>query len=238
MGEDEIFVLKKQNNPDLGYTDVFFIENLTRFDLTFSRDTMMNYNLRILGFQLSNKEPGISYNTIGVNGAALFTYLKNKDFQEQLNEFPPDFFAFSVGTNDANVPYSSFRPEIFRANLDSLIQIVMKANPNCAILLTVPNDAYFKKKYLNKNVAREREMIIQLAKKYEAAVWDFYGMMGELGASKTWSKSGLMRKDLVHFSASGYKLKGEMFFESFLKWLEQMDIRQKQEYLIQVKNQK
>jgi lysophospholipase L1-like esterase len=226
FGEDEIFVLRKQTNPNIGYTDVFFTDKIDRFDLFFARDTVMEYKLRILGFQLSNKEPGISYNTIGVNGASLPTYLKNKYFEEQLKEFPPDFFAFSVGTNDANVPYASFRPEIFRANLDSILQMVMRANPNCAILLTVPNDAYFKKKQLNKNVAREREMIIQLAKKYEAAVWDMYGIMGELGSSKVWFKNGLMRGDLVHFTASGYKLKGDMFFESFLKWLEQMEIRQ------------
>jgi lysophospholipase L1-like esterase len=230
FGEDEIFVLRKQTNPQIGYTDVFFTDKLDRFDLFFARDTVMNYKLRILGFQLSNKEPGISYTTIGVNGASLPTYLKNKYFEEQLKEFPPDFFAFSVGTNDANVPYSSFRPEIFRANLDSVLQMVMRANPNCAILLTVPNDAYFKKKQLNKNVAREREMIIQLAKKYEAAVWDMYGIMGELGSSKVWSRNGLMRGDLVHFTASGYKLKGDMFFESFLKWLEQMELRQQQTF--------
>ena len=231
FGENEIFVLRKQNNPNIGYTDVFFTDKMERFDLYLSRDTIMDYKLRIHGFQLSNKEPGISYTTIGVNGAGLYTYLANKNFEEQLKEFPPDFFAFSVGTNDANMSYANFKPEVFRANLDSMIQIVLRANPNCAILLTVPNDAYYKKKYLNKNVAREREMIIQLAKKHEAAVWDMYGIMGELGSSKTWSRNGLMRKDLVHFTASGYRLKGDMFFESYLKWLEQMDVRQKQSYL-------
>lgn len=230
FGGDEIYVLRKQTNPEIGYTDVHFTDKLESFEVYFSRDTVMKYNLRILGFQLSNKEPGISYTTIGVNGAGLYTYLGNKYFEEQLKEFPPDFFAFSVGTNDANVPYSSFRPEFFRANLDSVLQKVMRANPNCAILLTVPNDAYFKKRYLNKNVAREREMIIQLAKKYEAAVWDFYGIMGELGSSKTWSRKGLMRGDLVHFTATGYRLKGDMFFECFLKWLEQMELRQQQQY--------
>lgn len=228
FGKDEATVLRRQTNPEIGYTDVYFTDKLTSFDATFARDTAMNYNLRILGFQLSNKEPGISYTTIGVNGAGLYTYLGNKYFEEQLREFPPDFFAFSVGTNDANTTYANFKPEVFRANLDSVLQIVTRANPNCAILLTVPNDAYFKKKYLNKNVAREREMIIQLAKKYEAAVWDMYGIMGELGASKTWSRNGLMRPDLVHFTASGYKLKGEMFYEAFLKWLEQMELREQQ----------
>jgi hypothetical protein len=54
--------------------------------------------------------------------------------------------------------------------------------------------------------------------------------MGELGSCKTWYKNGLMRYDLVHFSASGYTLKGEMFAESFLKWLEQMDRRDKEIY--------
>lgn len=236
FGEDEIFVLRKQNNPEVGYTDIFFTDKMERFDLYMSRDTTMAYSMQVFGFQLSNKEPGISYTTIGVNGASLSTYLKNKNFEQQLKEFPPDFFAFSVGTNDANVPYGAFRPEQYRANLDSLIQIVLRANPNCAILLTVPNDAYFKKRYLNKNVAREREMIIQLAKKYEAAVWDFYGIMGELGASKTWSKNGLMRPDLVHFTAAGYRLKGDMFFESYLKWIQQMDIRQKRSFLKTIKN--
>jgi lysophospholipase L1-like esterase len=228
FAENEIYVIRKQTNPEIGYTDIQFTDKMENFDLYFIRDTIGLFKLRIYGFQLLNKEPGISYTTIGVNGASLPTYLKNKYFEEQLKEYPPDFFAFSVGTNDANVPYSSFRPEIFRANLDSLLQIVLRANPNCAILLTVPNDAYFKKRHLNKNVAREREMIINLAQKYEAAVWDFYGMMGELGAAKTWSRKGLMRKDLVHFTATGYTLKGEMFFESFLKWLEQMELRQQQ----------
>lgn len=230
FGDNEIFVIRKQTNPEIGYTDVQFTDKMDQFELYFARDTAMAYQLQLYGFQLSNKEPGISYTTIGVNGASLPTYLKNKNFEEQLKELPPDFFAFSVGTNDANVPYSSFRPEIFRANLDSMLQMVLRANPNCAILLTVPNDAYFKKKYLNKNVAREREMIINLARKYEAAVWDFYGIMGELGASKIWSRKHLMRKDLVHFTADGYRLKGDMFFESFLKWLEQMELRQQQQY--------
>jgi lysophospholipase L1-like esterase len=234
FGNDEIFVIRKQTNTEKGYTDVYFTDQLDNFDATFWKDTLMDYKLRILGFQLSNKEPGISYNSIGVNGAGLYTYLGNKYFEEQLKEYPPDFFAFSVGTNDANVPYANFRPEVYRTNLDSLISIVLRANPNCALVLTVPNDAYYKKKYPNKNVAREREMIIQLAKKHEAAVWDFYGIMGELGSSKLWVRNGLMRNDLVHFTANGYKLKGEMFFESYLKWIEQMELRKQQSQRIKV----
>jgi hypothetical protein len=98
-------------------------------------------------------------------------------------------------------------------------------NPNCAILLTVPNDSYYHQRFLNRNIAREREMIIELAETYHAAVWDFYGIMGELGSSKLWKNNGLMQGDLVHFTSPGYHLKGELFTDSFLKFLRQMHER-------------
>ena len=228
FAENDTFVIRVQTNVNVGYTDIHFDKNLDRFHLVLTKQSHVPYKFRLLGFQLSNNQPGISYTTIGVNGASLPTHLGNKLFEEQLRELPPDFFAFSVGTNDANMPYKDFRPEVFKANLDSLIQLVLRVNPNCAILLTVPNDAHFKKKFLNRNVAREREMIQELAKKYEGAVWDMYGIMGELGSSTTWYNYGLMRYDLVHFTATGYKIKGDMYFESFLKWLEQMDLRDRE----------
>lgn len=227
-------VLRQTHNEALGYTDTYFKKEVKSFTVSFERfsdslllaDTITSKTLFLYGFHLMNKRPGISYSTIGVNGAGLYTYLDNIYFEEQLMENPPDFMAFSVGTNDANTTYARFRPEIFRKNLESMMEKVYATNPNCAILLTVPNDAFYMKKTLNRNVARERDMIIELAKKYQLPVWDFYGMMGELGSSKIWNKYGLMRADLVHFTAEGYKLKGNMFFESFLKWLEQMELRQ------------
>ena len=224
-------VLRQTTNEELGYTETYFTKEVQSFDVQFTRisDTLLpdsiSKTLFLYGFHLMNKRPGISYSSIGVNGAGLYTYLDNVNFAEQLNEFPPDFMAFSVGTNDANTTFNGFSPQTFRRNLENVMQHAMKANPNCAILLTVPNDAYYQKKYLNKNVAREREMIIELAKKYQLPVWDMYGIMGELGSSKTWQKFGLLRSDLVHFTPVGYQLKGEMFFEAFLKWLEQMELR-------------
>jgi lysophospholipase L1-like esterase len=230
LGKYQSIVVKIRTNEELGYTDIRFTENIDHFILKLTKNQPISYKFRLLGFQLTNNEPGISYTSIGVNGASLPTHLANKLFLEQLKETPPDFFAFSVGTNDANMPFDMFDPNFFKNNLDSLIQRVLHANPNCAILLTVPNDALFQKKHLNKNVARERKMIIQLAQKYEAAVWDMYGIMGELGSCKLWAKNGLMRNDFVHFTASGYHLKGMMFFESFLKWLEQMELYDKEMY--------
>ena len=127
----------------------------------------------------------------------LYTYLDNIRFEEQLKSYPPDFFAFSVGTNDGNMPYADFDPKIYKRNLEKMMQMVLRANPDCALLLTVPNDSYYRRRYLNKNIARERDVIIELAEEYNMAVWDFYGIMGELGSSRTWKNNQLMRSDLI-----------------------------------------
>lgn len=224
FGSDEILILSTTQNQEIGYSEILFCDKLDSLDVQFSRKIEGAYDLEIYGFQFMNDDPGISYNSIGINGAGLYSYLDCSRFEEQLKTYPPDFFAFSVGTNDANVPYDKFNPEVYKSNLEKMMQIVLRANPKCAILLTVPNDSYYRRRYLNKNVARERTVIIELAKKYNMAVWDLYGVMGELGSSRTWYRNNLMRSDLVHFTTEGYHFKGELFIDAFLKYFLQFEM--------------
>ncbi|MBU2018306.1 MAG: hypothetical protein KJ941_01560 [Bacteroidetes bacterium] len=223
--EDEILWWRQFTDLQAGYTEITFLELMDDFDLQFTRKIAESYQLEIYGFQLLNDLPGVSYSAIGVNGAGLYSYLDCKRFEQELKTLPPDLFAFSVGTNDGNVPNSEFKPEVYRANLEKMIQIVLHANPKCAILLTVPNDSYYKRKYLNRNIAKEREMICELALKYQCPVWDFYGLMGELGSSATWYKVQLMKSDYVHFTAEGYHLKGDLYVDAFRKFLKQFGER-------------
>lgn len=225
FGADEILIASVTRNQEIGYTEIEFTDNLDSLDLQFSRTIGQHTELEIYGFQFMNEEPGISYNSIGINGAGLYSYLDCARFEEQLKTYPPDFFAYSVGTNDANVPYDKFDPQVYKRNLEKMMKIALRANPKCALLLTVPNDAYYRKRHLNRNVEREREVIIELAKEYKMAVWDFYGIMGELGSSRTWQRNGLMQADLVHFTSPGYHLKGDLFIDGFLKFMMQMENR-------------
>jgi lysophospholipase L1-like esterase len=210
----------------MGYTEIQFTDAIDTLDIQFIRNTKEKYRLDLYGFELMNAQPGISYNSIGINGAGLYTYLDNEFFLRDLKQTPPDFFAFSVGTNDGFVPYSSFKPEVYKKNLEAMVKIVLEANPKCAILLTVPNDCYYKRRYPNKNTDRQRAVIIELASKYKTAVWDFYGFMGGLGSSDIWRNAGLMRNDLVHFTKEGYHLKGELYIDAFLKYLNQKECEQ------------
>lgn len=226
FGSNELYIESVRRCAEMGYTEIQFTDAIDSLDIQFIRNTKESYRLDLYGFELMNSQPGISYNSIGINGAGLYTYLDNEFFLRDLKQSPPDFFAFSVGTNDAFVPYASFKPEIYKRNLEDMVKIVLEANPNCAILLTVPNDCYYKRRYPNKNTERQRDVIIELAKEYNTGVWDFYGFMGGLGSSDTWRNANLMRNDLVHFTKAGYHLKGELYIDAFLKYLNQKECEQ------------
>lgn len=224
FGERELLVWKVVHNEELGFTDVTFTDPIyDSLNIEFQRTGAEAPELEIYGFTFLNEDPGFSYTSIGINGAGLYTYLDNIRFEEQMKTYPPDFFSFSVGTNDGNVPYSDFKPEVYKKNLEKVMQMALRANPNCALLLTVPNDSYYHRRYLNRNIARERDVIIELAEEYNMAVWDLYGVMGELGSSKTWKYNGLMRSDLIHFTFEGYHFKGNLFIDAFLKYMDQME---------------
>ncbi|MBL1280799.1 MAG: hypothetical protein COA33_011020 [Fluviicola sp.] len=223
FGADEILVERTEHNLELGSTDIYFVDYIDTFNLQFVRTTDNVPELEIYGFLMMNDEPGISYTAIGINGAGLYTYLDNIRFEEQLKTYPPDFFAYSVGTNDGNMPYSDFKPEVYKRNLEKMMQMALRANPDCALLLTVPNDSYYRRRYLNKNIARERTVIIELAQEYKMAVWDLYGLMGELGSSKTWRNNKLMRGDMIHFTFQGYHFKGDLYIDALLKFMDQFE---------------
>ena len=223
FGSQELFVTDTYHHADLGYSEIRFSDKMDSLDIQFIRTCNIATSLEIYGFEFLNDLPGITYNAIGINGAGLYTYLGNEHFLRDLKIHPPDFFAFSLGTNDAYTSYENFNPQKYKENLEEMIKLVLTVNPKCAILLTVPNDCLFNKKHVNKNTERQREVIYQLAAKYEQAVWDFYGIMGELGSSKSWKENGLMQADCVHFTAGGYHIKGSLLIDAFLKYLLQFD---------------
>ena len=223
FGSQELFVTDTYHHADLGYSEIRFSDKMDSLDIQFIRTCNIATSLEIYGFEFLNDLPGITYNAIGINGAGLYTYLGNEHFLRDLKIHPPDFFAFSLGTNDAYTSYENFNPQKYKENLEEMIKLVLTVNPKCAILLTVPNDCLFNKKHVNKNTERQREVIYQLSAKYEQAVWDFYGIMGELGSSKSWKKNGLMQADYVHFTAGGYHIKGSLLIDAFLKYLLQFD---------------
>ncbi|WP_188111993.1 GDSL-type esterase/lipase family protein [Aquimarina sp. RZ0] len=182
-----------------------------------------NSEFLMMGLELMNDNSGIEYTTIGVNGASFDYYSRCHYFEEQLMLYKPDLFIVSVGTNDAYHP--DFRPESYRASYEDLILTVQKANPDCAVLLTVPNDSYYKKQHPNPRTRIMQKIIYELAEKHKMAVWDFYEIMGGFNSSRDWYQHKLMPKDRIHFTQLGYRIKADLLLQAITNsWEESLQL--------------
>lgn len=178
--------------------------------------TCVSPEFLLMGMEFMNNDPGIEYTSIGVNGASFTWYDRCAYFETQLKLYKPDMFIISIGTNDGYMPKKDFNAEKFRDHYESFIQMIQRVNPECAILLTVPNDDYYKKSYANPNTATQQRIILELTQKYKMAVWDLYSIMGGLGGSNNWYKAKLMPSDRIHFTQLGYSIKADLFLKAMV----------------------
>lgn len=190
-------------------------------------------SFHLMGMEFMNDEPGIEYTSIGVNGASFKSYNRCAYFEQQLKLYEPDLFIISLGTNDGYTYH--FDDDKFRENYEAFIQMIQRVNPECAILLTVPNDSYFKRKYANKNTQREQKIILELAQQYQMAVWDFYSVMGGLGSSQNWYRKHLMPRDRIHFTHLGYSIKADLLLSAMVRQWEKTTNRPEESLLTHFK---
>lgn len=184
-------------------------------------DSIPSEPFLMMGMEFMNDEPGIEYTSIGVNGADFPSYARSAYFEKQLRLYHPELFIISMGTNDTYKPASRFDPEKFRSDYVAFIEMVKRVNPECAILLTVPNDSYYRRRYANPNTVKAEEIILELAKEYDMAVWNFYQVMGGFKSSQKWYRKGLMPRDRIHFTRKGYHIKSDLLMKAFVtEWEE------------------
>ncbi len=207
-------LLETIRDSSAGFTQFVFAQPYDTLSLHVEKtDSLQNY-FAIQGIKLENENPGLSYHSIGVNGASVPSYLRCNNFVEQLKTFPPDLVIFGIGINDAYMPSSSFKQREFEANYDTLITWIRNANPETSFLFLTNNDSYYRRKYANKNALKVKEAMLNLAERHDAAVWDLFEIMGGLNSVKSWQKAGLAKKDKIHFTPQGYILQADMMFEA------------------------
>lgn len=167
----------------------------------------------ITGVELGNRRPGITYHSIGVNGAAVPDYLRCSHFVRDLRLLHPDLVVFGIGINDAAA--ADFDTAIFRTSYLQLIDSVRAVNPDCAFIFLTNNDSYRKtgrRRYkVNANGPLARDVFYRLARDTQGAVWDQFEVMGGLKSMEHWQKDHLAQTDKVHFANAGYQLIGNLF---------------------------
>lgn len=218
--------LKPQDRIDIDYPSYKKIsteDGYTVFSLNGYTDTInisvnktSNDTLFIYGFYFDNEDAGVVYNVTGVNSAEARHYRKIKT-DESLKTLGLDLVIISLGTNDC---YEASGVESFASNLTELTAKIREQIPDVAILLTTPSDCWYKKKYVNKRMKEARNIIKEVAKQNNCAVWDWYEIMGGEGVSSKWVDRQLMQKDRVHLTLNGYYLQGDLLFNALWSEIE------------------
>ena len=221
--EDESILNNTSINNEMHYIEFELNKTVDKLNFCIKKNNSNpTAEFLMMGIELINDNPGIEYTTIGVNGASFAFYNRCAYFEKQLMLYKPDLFIISVGTNDTYTLH--FDAEQYERYYEQLIQSIQKANPECAILLTVPNDSYYKKQFANPNTKVAAKVIYQLAKKYHMAVWDFYEIMGGYVSSQKWYDNKLMPKDRIHFTRKGYDIKADLLLQAIVNaWEKEMN---------------
>lgn len=176
----------------------------------------------LTGVLLGSRKTGITYHSIGVNGAAVRDFLKCPDLTSDLRMVHPDLVVFGIGINDATA--SPFDTVAFFNRYKQLCDSIRSVNPQCAFIFVTNNDSYRRtgrKHYaVNSNGLLAREVFYRLAHATGGAVWDQFEVMGGLRSMAQWQKAGLAQRDKVHFTHSGYLLIGDLFYEALNRELQ------------------
>jgi len=217
---DSIKITDVAHDTIAHYKEYTFETKVSEVPFTIERTNHLeDAQFLMMGLELMNDNCGIEYTTIGVNGASFARYERCYYFEDQLLQYVPDLFIISIGTNDTYT--TDFDAEAYKKKYDDFIKMAQKANPNVAIILTVPNDSYYKRKYPNPFTKDAREVIYDLALEHRMAVWDFYDIMGGFDSSQTWYENELMPRDRIHFTKFGYSIKADLFLEALTKSMEE-----------------
>jgi len=198
----------------------FFLDHAVK-DFTFYFPCSKGDTFIVNGILLKNPRPGITVSSIGVNGAQVTSYLRCQNFQRDIAFLHPDLVIFGIGVNDAFG--SSFDTVAFKNNYVKLAKQIREVNPDCAFIYLTNNDTWKRgrkgKYYVNPTGPTARDVMYRVADITGGAVWDQFEIMGGLRSMETWRKKGLAQKDHVHFTAAGYNLIGDLFYDAFIREL-------------------
>lgn len=218
LKEDTIYHFPDEEDTVNGRYYYFFEHPVKDFTLYFpcsKGDTFI-----VNGILLKNGLPGITYSSIGVNGAQVTSYLRCTNFERDMALLQPDLVIFNIGVNDAYG--SSFDSVAFKNNYLKLVQKIRSVSPNCSFIFVTNNDTWKRARrnyHVNPTGPEVEDVMYRLADLTGGAVWDQFAIMGGLRSMDTWRRKGLAQKDRVHFTAAGYNLMGDLFYDAFIREL-------------------
>ena len=186
-----------------------------RFELT----TLERAPVRLFGW-VTEKERGVTYEPLGINGAQANLMLgwDQRLLAEHLGRRSPAMIVLAYGTNESG--QKDWTYESYKQAFTTVIRTLRNAAPAATILVVGPPDRMTYSRYTLIPYPR-LEMITQAqrdaALENQCAFWDLRERMGGAGAMRRWVTAGAAQGDYVHFTAPGYRLIGVTLFNDLME---------------------
>ena len=146
------------------------------------------------------------------NGARMKGYLTPERLKI-IGQKQPDLVILSFGTNECHG--MDYKEDVHYKQIEQTFDSLLAVCPDAAFLFTTPQGAY-----LNGKPNPMTEKCVATLKKFAAdrnvAFWNIYEIAGENEALQNYISAGMLKKDRVHYTPSGYKLQGKLLGEAIL----------------------
>jgi len=186
----------------------------TTFELKVHKTDSTQCEFEFYGMQLSSTmNKGISYNSVGINGASLLSFLKQDLFAEQIKQVNPDLIILDYGTND--LAGGKFDSIYFKNNLTKSINRIKEVLPNTCVLIPTIQDFTVN----GKNITATSEyasFLRRFARINNIVLYDYFAISGGKKSMKKWVSNGIAKSDQIHLTQQGYVLKGELYSNAIL----------------------
>jgi len=208
-------VLKSENvfyNWDITTINTQFDSLNITLKLKKTNDLQQEFSLNGILFESSQKQ-GVQYHQCGVVGAQFLNLIKNSSILfSQLKSLKPDLIIFSYGSNES---YSeTFDSKEYFKEISNFIKNLRQEIPQVEFLITTTPDTRSKNEF-PKYTKAINNILTQIAKNSNSALWDLNSIMGGDSSMQIWYENELANKDKLHFVKSGYNLQGNLFSLAF-----------------------
>jgi lysophospholipase L1-like esterase len=191
---------------------------------TLTLRTVGNGEVRAFGVVLESGRKGLSYDSLGVNGAfvgLLANYLDEQHWAEQLRHRRPDLVILAYGANESE--YEDWPMEQYERDTREVVRRVRAALPEASILFVGPMDrgkrgaggAIITRPTIPKLVAAQRRLAAEMG----CAFFDTFTAMGGEGTAARWyeARPRLMGGDLTHPTWPGSETVGTLIHDALIK---------------------
>jgi lysophospholipase L1-like esterase len=204
----------------------FKITSPEPFAKSFSIKTLSG-EVRVFGAVLENDDPGVVYDSLGVNGAfagLLATAMNEQHWTEQLQHRGSDLVILNYGTNESQYA-SDDQMARYDRELREVVRRVRTALPQASILIVSPMDrgkrAGGGRFITNPAIPKIVEMQRRVAAESHCAFLNLFAAMGGEGTMARWyqgqGRNHLVGADLTHPNAGGAQTVGTLIYTALME---------------------